>query len=78
MHGLGMAVRSLQLLGGGQSQVQKGTLLLMTILHQKKGTCSQKGQFLSTITGGGAAAPPPPPPPARYGPACPTAEHCHI
>ena len=33
-----MAVRSLKLLGGGQSEVQKGTLLMMMIWHQKKGT----------------------------------------
>ena len=31
--------------GGGQSKVQKGTLLMMMIWHQKKGTCSQKRDF---------------------------------
>ena len=53
-----MAVRSLKLLGGGQSEVQKGTLLMM-IWHQKKGTCSQNGTF-PTITRGAAAPCPPP------------------
>ena len=45
--------------GGGHSKVQKGTLLMMMIWHQKKGTCSQKRALFSTITGGGAAAPGP-------------------
>ena len=47
-----MAVRNLKLLGGGQSEVQKGTLLLMMIWHQKKGTCSQKGHFFPRLSGG--------------------------
>ena len=46
---------------GGQSEVQKGTLLMM-IWHQKKGTCSQKGHFIfQDYRGEGAAAPLPPP-----------------
>ena len=46
--------------GGGQSEVQKGTLLMMMIWHQKKGTCSQKGHFSHDYRGAA--------PPARYGP----------
>ena len=63
-----MAVRSLKMLGGGQSKVQKGTLLMMIIWHQKKGTFSQKGHFFPRLPGGGVGTPPPPAPPARYGP----------
>ena len=51
-----MAVRSLKLLGGGQSEVEKGTLLIMMIWHKKKGTYSQKGYFFPRL-------PPAPPPP---------------
>ena len=48
-----MAVRSLKLLGGGgQSEVQNGTLLMMMIWHQKKGTgLLAKRALFSTITG---------------------------
>ena len=51
-----MAVRSLKLLGG-QSEVQKGTLLMMMNWHQKKGT------FFHDYGGGGGSCPH-----ARYGP----------
>ena len=47
----------------GQSEVQKGTLLLMMIMmhwHKKKGTCSQKGHFSPRLPGG--SSPPCPPP----------------
>ena len=50
-----------KIVGGGQSEVQKGTLLLMMIWHQKKGTCSQKGHFFPRLPGGGAHLPPCPP-----------------
>ena len=48
--------------GGGQSEVQKGTLLMMMIWHQKKGTGSQKGHFFPRLPGGGGGSPPLPPP----------------
>ena len=54
------AVRSLKLLGGGQSAVQKGTLLMMMIWHQKKGTCSPKGHFFPRLPGGQLRPLPPP------------------
>ena len=46
-------------IAGGQSKVQKGTLLMMMIWHQKKGTCSQKGHFFQDYRGGGAPPCPP-------------------
>ena len=63
-----MAVRNLKLLGGGgQSDVQKGTLLLlMMIWHKKNSTFSQKGHFFLRLPGVGGSCPLPPP--ARYGP----------
>ena len=59
-----MAVRSLKLLGGGgQSEVQKGALLMMMkghISQEKKGTCSQKVHFFPRLPGGGQLPPCPP------------------
>ena len=55
-----MAIRSLKLLVG-QSDVQKGTLLLLMNWHQKMGTCSQKGHFFHDYPGGGQLSPAPPP-----------------
>ena len=55
-----MAVRSLNLLGGGQSEVQKRTLLIMMkghiYLKRKRAPACKKGTF-STITGGGELPP---------------------
>ena len=42
-----MAIRSLKLLGGGQSEVEKGTLLMMIGIRKRA--------LFSTITGGAAA-----------------------
>ena len=47
--------------GGGQSEVQKDTLLLLIIWHKKKGTYSQKGHFFHDYPGGSCPLPPPPP-----------------
>ena len=44
-----MAVYTQPKIAGGQSEVQKVTLLLLMIWHQKKGTCSQKGHFFPRL-----------------------------
>ena len=60
-----MAVRSLKLLGGGQSEVQVGTLLMMMKGHislkRKRAPARKKGTFTGVGTGGGARGHVPPP-----------------
>ena len=68
-----MAYTQPKIAGGGHSEVQKGTLLLMMIWHQKKCSCSQKGHFFHDYRGGGSC----PLSPARYGPAIPHTPNTH-
>ena len=39
--------------GGGQSEVQKGTLLLMMIWHKKRAPARKKSTFSPRLPGGG-------------------------